>query len=832
MKNKKQIINIRTTLWVGILIAIMLVVGGLLGMKVNQLLTKHIESQVTEQASNIAQQMEQIIQIQFVQLNNISSALQNNAAHPDKVLQTVKVEQEGISVGVLTLDGESLLGPPIDMTQYEGIKNSFRGAQAICYSEGNGVMFSVPVYHDENVKYVLYKIYDESILTDTFGMDCYDKKGKILWADTSYDIMVPFNDDDYDESFLTSKDVMKGFADIKEKMTVSTAASTFVKTGRDRYFLFVSEVSQYDIYAVGVVPESALSEGITYITTLVLWVFGLLLLLFIIGATYLIITSEKAKESDELREAKEEAENANRAKSQFLANMSHEIRTPIHGIMGMNEMVLRESSDENIRTYAQNIKHASENLLEIINGILDFSKIEAGRVEIQNYNYQISSLANDIINMIQPMTEEKKLELKFEVDENLPCELYGDESKIRQIMINLLNNAVKYTKQGTVTLVMDGTVSGDNLDLNIKVKDTGIGIKEENIEKLFLDFERIDLHKNRDIEGTGLGLAIVHRLIKYMGGNIQVSSVYGEGTEFTVSIPQKIINHQKIGEFKAQYEKENESEYLETFVAPDAQILIVDDHKMNLMVMEGLLKSTEAQVTICESGAECIEHMIMKTFDIVFLDHMMPEMNGIETLEKIIEKDLKKDTTIVALTANAIVGVKEMYLSKGFDDYLSKPVEVRKLEHVLKKYIPDKKIRQIKQLKEKKKEQQKESIVNGYIDQNVGMKYSAQSKDMYISFLDVYCEYGEEKRHQIEDSFTAEKWSDYVTFMHSVKSTSLNIGGVKLSNMAAEMEKRGKAYFNGSNEDLGYIKDNYQEVMKLYEATLQEAKAIRDAMMQ
>lgn len=826
MKNRKAKNNIRTVLGVAALVGIMLVVGSLLGMKMNQLLIEHMENQVAEQGYLISEQMEQVIVIQFVQLNNIANAVTNNIDSSERVLQIVKQEQEGIIVGVMSLDGKVVLGQEIDSSKYEGIRDSFRGEEAVSYSEDGGVMFSVPIYNGENVKYVLYKIYEKDVLVDTFGIDCYKGEGQVLWADEDFNVVIPFATEEYDMAFLESEDVKKGFEDIKKKMNVSTCASTYVKSHSGRNFLFVSEVAQYGIFAVGVVPEKALSEGITYITTLVLWVFGLLLILFIIGATYLFITAEKAKDRDELREAKEEAENANRAKSQFLANMSHEIRTPIHAIMGMNEMVLREAKDEDIRVYANNIKSASENLLEIINGILDFSKVEAGKVEIEQHEYSLGGLLADLNNIIQPMTKEKKLEFLLRIDEKLPSVLIGDVGKVRQIMINILNNAVKYTKQGSISLIVNGNVCNDRVNLNIQVKDTGIGIKEANLNKLFIDFERVDYEENRNIEGTGLGLAIVHKLLLNMGGEIKVASEYGKGTTFTILISQGIADAKCIGEFNASYDLGNDAKYTERFVAPEAKVLVVDDHEMNLLVIKNLLKSTKIQVTTCTSGEECIDHIIKETYDVVLLDHMMPEMDGIETLQTIIDKDLKRETTFIALTANAIVGVKEMYLSNGFDDYLSKPIDTRKMEKMLQRYIPENKVTRVKQNNtiDVEEENNKENVFRQeYIDQKVGMKYSAQSTEMYKSFLEVYCEYGVEKKCQVEDSYSTNNWKDYVTYVHSVKSTSLNIGGVNLSKIAADIEKYGKEYLAGDENAITFVKENHNELMRIYDATMEEA---------
>ncbi len=389
-----------------------------------------------------------------------------------------------------------------------------------------------------------------------------------------------------------------------------------------------------------------------------------------------------------------EAKNANKIKDEFLANMSHEIRTPLNGIIGMDEMILRDTKEESTKKYATGIKGAGETLLALINDILDLSKIEAGSFEIIEKSYDISSVLNDVINMTRKKAYDKGLEYQFIVDENMPSKLLGDEIRIRQIIINIVNNAVKYTEKGFVNInVSFNSLEDNKIMLCVKVEDSGIGIKSEDKDKLFESFERLDTKKNYNVEGTGLGLHITGRLVDMMNGLIDVESEYGKGSIFTVALPQTVVNDAPIGDFAKAIDKyiDNVDVAQATIYIPSVRILAVDDNEMNLDVIDGLLRDTKAKLDMVLSGEMCLQKLKENYYDIVFLDQMMPGLSGVETLKVIKNEALAVDTPIIALTADAITGAKENYINMGFDDYLSKPIQYIDLEKMLKCYIPKEK---------------------------------------------------------------------------------------------------------------------------------------------
>ena len=508
----------------------------------------------------------------------------------------------------------------------------------------------------------------------------------------------------------------------------------------------------------------------------------------------------------ELEIEKAIAEEATQAKSAFLANMSHEIRTPINAVLGMNEMVLRECTDPNIIAYSESIKSAGNTLLGLVNNILDFSKIEAGKMEIDPAEYDLSSVINDLVNMVQIRADDKGLQLSLDIDRDIPKVLFGDEIRIKQIVTNLLTNAVKYTEKGTITMSMGFVVPDDAegfVDLKIAVSDSGIGIKQEDISRLFEQFDRIEEKRNRNIEGTGLGLSITQKLLQMMGSSLQVESTYGNGSRFFFTLRQKVVRWEKLGKYETAYNtiREGLHSYKEKFTAPMANVLVIDDNPMNLMVMKSLLKQTKVNVDCANDGDEGLTMAFDRKYDIIFFDHMMPNKDGIETLQEMRSRkdDPNADTPAICLTANAVAGAREQYLAAGFDDYLTKPVDAQKLEDMMEKFLPKDKIvlsageddktdaapdEQAGDLSEL------ESLAG--IDVKAGMTNSG-SHESYLSLLKVFYSSLEERIREIQGYYDDENIGDYTIKVHAFKSSARLIGAESLAAVAQALEDAGKS---------------------------------------
>ncbi len=530
------------------------------------------------------------------------------------------------------------------------------------------------------------------------------------------------------------------------------------------------------------------------------------------------ITEEKA-ERDRLIDTSERAVAASEAKSAFLSNMSHEIRTPINAVLGMNEMILRECEDDDILAYASTIKTAGSTLLGLVNDILDLSKIEAGKMEIIPVEYELSSVINDLVSMIQTKADDKGLALKLDIDKDIPNILFGDEVRIKQVITNILTNAVKYTEKGSVTFAVNFEKLGTDNDiirLRVSVKDTGIGIKKEDMSKLFSQFDRIEEKRNRNIEGTGLGMSITKRLLEMMDSSLELDSVYGEGSDFHFVVKQKVIRWEPIGDYEDSYRASlaGRTKYREKFTAPEAYILVVDDTATNLEVFKNLLKRTGVQIDTASSGEEFLELSGKKKYDIVFLDHMMPDKDGIETLHEMrdMTDNPNKDTTAVCLTANAISGAKEKYLSEGFDDYLTKPIYANRLEEMLIRYIPEKKVTLTESDDEPYKEEKPlpEWLLHCEgIDAELGVKNSG-GREAYLSVLNGFYSAISDLADEIENYYNNGDIKNYTIKVHALKSTARIVGAGKLSEKARLLEEA------GNENNIDYIKENTAGLLREY----------------
>lgn len=516
---------------------------------------------------------------------------------------------------------------------------------------------------------------------------------------------------------------------------------------------------------------------------------------------------------------------SDRAKTDFLTNMSHEIRTPINGIMGMNSLLLRQIDTlprEKIAEYAGNMQRASRTLLAIVNDILDISKIESGKMELLCEGYELASLINDCYTIVASNCKKKNLDLYMEIDENLPSILYGDDVRIRQIVNNFLSNAVKYTKRGHVILKISySRIDEENINLRIDVKDSGIGIQKKDMENLFQNFTRLEEYKNRNIEGTGLGLSLTKRLVDMMHGEVQVESQYGEGSTFTAIIPQKVICEDGIGDMKQIFENYELSVGAMMPVPQFAgvHILVVDDMEMNRIVAKEMLLQTGAIVDVAGSGEEGLTLMKEQHYDLIFMDQMMPDMDGIAPFEEMKRMNHQNKTTpVIAMTANAVKGAKEMYLQHGFADYISKPIFEEKMWKILKRFLADKQTEAVeKKNPDSGAEENKKSLQERfpYLDTKQGMSVCMGDEAFYFKILKVYLK--DEMVDTLQQDYEEKDWVQYQIHVHGLKNVSANIGAMELSEQFKGLEY---AIKNHDIPDTVYIRSHHDKVMEAYQELL------------
>ena len=533
---------------------------------------------------------------------------------------------------------------------------------------------------------------------------------------------------------------------------------------------------------------------------------------------------------NELVDHLNDAMNANESKSTFLANISHEIRTPMNAILGFSELILQAEPSEEVKEDAEDIKRASNNLLAIINDLLDISKIESGNLELVPVSYYLHYLFSDVESVISIPAQNKGLFYQMDIDPNLPNKLFGDIVRIRQVLINLINNAIKFTREGSVTLSVTGNmledVPGDSPDekvdliqLTFKVTDTGVGIKEEDLTSIFDKFKQVDAKVNRGIEGTGLGLSISRELVHMMGGEISVESTYGVGTTFTVTMTQRVLSRERLADSIAKKAAE-EYKMHRVFYAPSAKILVVDDNAVNLRIFRGLLKHYQIEADTALSGFEAIEMIQEKDYDLIFMDHMMPEMDGVETTTRIRRMDSisAQKVNVIAVSANALRGIRDKFIEQGFQDYLSKPIEVPVLEKMLKEFLPENKI--VEGVEVKNEVHPEVDFEIPAVDIYTGLTKCGNDVEEYLQILQIVVEFGEDKCKTLERYALEGNYENYTIDVHALKSVAANVGAHKLSTMAKIHEMAGK---NGNYE---FILSNYQVLVENYRQLIADIKPV------
>ncbi len=544
---------------------------------------------------------------------------------------------------------------------------------------------------------------------------------------------------------------------------------------------------------VAMISEAVIASYQAIVPTALISCLGITLLNL---SFYLMVENPDAVLVELLRKETKRADDANRAKTDFLASMSHEIRTPINSMVGMTEMILRENSIDRVKEHAKDVQNATKSLLSIINDILDITRIEAGKMVTNSVEYSFGNMIKEVIAMMEFRTNNKEIEFKTDIDKRIPDKLLGDDIHIKQVLINLLSNAFKYTTEGSVLLKIELMPESNEKEAFIYflVKDTGIGIKKEDMDRILIPYERFDVSKNRNIEGIGLGMPITFKLLADMGSKMHVESEYGKGSEFSFILRQNIIENTPIEYLKEKSEQRQEdTAYVPMFQAPNARVLVVDDNQMNRKVFRALLNKTKIQVDEASGGRECIQMVQETAYDIIFMDHMMPEMDGIETYNilKEMEDYPNKKTPVVVVTANAILGAKDRYIIKeGFRAYISKPIEYQKLEKLIKTLLKKDLIQAVESESILEEKEEELPIING-LDWGYAESHFPSRKNMLetLEFFRLSIGHDAEELQSLYENLEDEDgFKNYCTKIHSMKNSAATVGIIPLAGMAKVME--------------------------------------------
>ena len=809
---------------------LMLVLGNYFYVYLMNAVDSSARKKIIREAKTAAEFYSDDLFTEMMTIEHIGSLLQDsrpsvqdeNIQRAKYVIESVFKNEPSIIIGIMNGESEAIYGERIAPNEYDSLLSTMTGNEGLSYMTTGAFLFSYPILHGDNVAYVIYSACSTSYIKKNHSLEMIQNLGNVSLMTRDGDEVLPFTQvSKREEGFYKSKSVQRIFDELLRSHNLEPAAVERVTTTKGDMYFYIAQIDNTHFILAGSMRYDEAVGDRKNLPYLALGVYGILCLFTLILGSFLIASSYKVRESDELRKAKQAAEDASKAKGQFLANMSHEIRTPINAILGMDELISRETKDIKIQKYAYSIKSSADQLLTLVNDVLDFSKMEAGKFTLRNDRYFLSAVITDVNAMIKERAHAKGLTYNVVVNKEIPDELEGDETRLKQVLVNLLTNGVKYTMAGFVNLTVDYEKKDkDHIDLKFAVKDTGMGMREEDLKKLFTAFERLDEDRNKTIEGTGLGMSIVKQILDAMGSTLDVRSKYGAGSEFSFNISQKVASWDPIGDYEAATERvvAKQEEYAPKFVAPAARIIAVDDTEINLKVVRGLLRETKIRVDTALSGKQALDMMAATTYDLALIDHRMPIMDGVELLKHIRsnENNKNRDIPCIALTANVVENGRDMYVKAGFDDYLEKPVSGSRLENMLLRYLPKEKIENDTEEKEQPveaasdiTEKMKELQDKGYINIEAGISYAGSEKD-YVETLRFFRDCIDRKADEIQFFFDKRSLEDYITKVHALKSGARIIGAKELSESAKLLEEAGK------NGNLDYIKENNKKVLEKY----------------